>query len=29
VAITTGLLLLAVAGMIALYSLYPALLFGR
>lgn len=29
VAITTGLLLLAVAGMIALYALYPALLFGR
>jgi hypothetical protein len=28
-AITTGLLLLAVAGMIALYALYPALLFGR
>ena len=29
VAITTVLLLLAVAGMIALYTLYPALLFGR
>ena len=29
VAITTALLVLAVAGMIALYALYPALLFGR
>ncbi len=28
-AITTVLLLLAVAGMVALYALYPALLFGR